>query len=207
MKAKFFFEFGCKFAAQELNHMNLNLRVLAIATIFLTLNTSAQTDKKRPVTNGGGADYKTGIGLRLGYEAGLTVKHFVGKNAIEGILSRGWGYGGFRLTGLYEFQNPIASTPGLDWYVGFGAHIGAYNGNYYGYSAYNGGYYDKHGNWHPSGYRQTYMVLGIDGILGLEYTFPDAPLNISLDIKPYVDLIGYGSHFIDGALSVRYAIK
>ena len=189
--------------------MKNHLKVLAIATVFLSsLQTFSQTGKQKASTaSAGQAPYKTGIGLRLGYEAGLTVKHFIGNNAIEGILSRGWGYGGFRLTGLYEFQKPITSTEGLSWYIGFGAHIGAYNGNYYGYSAYNGGYYDKHGNWHPDGYRRSYMVLGVDGILGLEYVFPDAPLSLSLDIKPYVDLIGYGSHFIDGALSVRYAIK
>jgi hypothetical protein len=190
--------------------MNSRIKAFAIAAIILaSLQTFSQTKKEKAVsTSGTPAGYKTAVGFRLGGEGGITVKHFMNKNAIEGILSRGWGYGGFRITGLYEIQKPIASAAGLSWFFGFGAHIGFYNAGYYGYYGYNnGGYYDKHGNWHATGYRRNYMSVGIDGILGLEYTFPDAPLNIALDIKPYVDFLGYSNRFVDGALSIRYAIK
>ncbi len=48
-------------------------------------------------------------------------------------------------------------------------------------------------------------VIGIDGILGLEYTFDEIPLNLSLDILPSLNLIGSsGWGGINGALSIRY---
>ncbi|HBZ20540.1 MAG TPA: hypothetical protein DEO60_05385, partial [Bacteroidales bacterium] len=44
-------------------------------------------------------DYKTGVGLRLGFSNGLTIKHFVSqRSALEGLLSTRWR--GFELTGL-----------------------------------------------------------------------------------------------------------
>ena len=155
------------------------------------------------------SNYKTGIGLRAGFESGLTLKHFIKtNNALEGILSRGWGYGGFRITGLYEFQKSFPDAQGLNWFVGIGAHIGAYNGNYYGYYGYSGtGYYDKHGKWHSTGYRNSYTSAGLDLIIGIEYQFANAPFTIGLDLKPYFDLYGPSSHYVDGALSIRYILK
>jgi hypothetical protein len=180
-------------------------QLFAIGTLaFFTLSLSGQTTK----TTDADHSYRTGIGLRLGYESGLTIKHFIsGNGALEGILSRGWRYGGLRITGLYEFQKGFANAKGLEWFAGIGAHIGFFDGGYYGYRHYGEGYYDKNGNWHPTGYRDRYTTVGIDGILGLEYIFAEVPFSVSLDIKPYFDLIGRGDHFGDAALSIRYVIK
>lgn len=170
-------------------------------------------DKKKSSSSssseGGQAGYKTGIGLRGGFEGGITIKHFIKSDrALEGILSRGWGYGGMRITGLYEIHKPFPGAKGLDWFYGVGAHLGFYNGDYYGYNYYNGGYYDKKGKWHPGDYRsRTYTTVGIDGILGLEYQFAEIPFTVGIDIKPYFDFVGRGDHFGDGAFSIRYTIK
>jgi len=45
----------------------------------------------------------------------------------------------------------------------------------------------------------------MDGILGLEYTFSEAPINLSLDWKPEIELTPYNG-FIpgEGGFSVRY---
>ena len=68
-------------------------------------------------------DYTTGIGIRGGYFNGLTVKHFVSDQAaLEGIFTSRWR--GFQVTGLYEIHNQAFNTPRLNWYYGFGAHIG-----------------------------------------------------------------------------------
>ncbi len=157
----------------------------------------------------GGSSYTTGFGIRLGYESGLTIKHFFkSSNAIEGILSTGWGYGGFRITGLYEYQKAFSGAKGLNWFVGGGLHFGSYTGRYYGYYGYYGsGYYDKHGNWHPTGYKERYASVGFDLILGLEYQFDGAPFTIGLDIKPYFDFYGRNDHYADGALTLRYILK
>jgi hypothetical protein len=183
---------------------------LYLAAALLSAGTiNAQNNRTAPSSGEGMPGYKTSIGIRFGYEGGLTLKHFMKeKRAIEGIISAGWGGWGFRLTGLYEVHKNFPGVEGLDWYFGGGAHIGSYNNAYYGYYGYyNGGYYDNKGHWHSGGYRSRYMTVGIDGIIGLEYQFEDAPFSISLDFKPYVDIIGYSGRFGDGALSLRYTIK
>ncbi|MFA9390119.1 MAG: hypothetical protein ACERKD_09945 [Prolixibacteraceae bacterium] len=133
-------------------------------------------------------DYNTGIGLRAGFSNGLTIKHFIGSNtALEGLISSRWQ--GIEITGLYEIQNRIPNAERLNWYIGFGGHIGSYNG-------------DK-ASWGDPG--TSYTVLGLDGIIGLEYNFIEVPFNISLDWKPEFNVFGYSGFWGDGgALSIRY---
>jgi len=136
-----------------------------------------------------GQDYKTSVGLRAGLPYGLTAKHFLSKtNALEGILASSWG--GFVITGLYENEHWTGQYPGLNWFWGAGAHIGFWDG-------------DRNPN-----FDDTYggnAVLGLDAILGLEYTFDEIPLNLSIDLLPTFNIIGYtGWGGINGALSVRY---
>jgi hypothetical protein len=132
-------------------------------------------------------DYKTGIGLRAGNSLGLTIKHYLNqKAAFEGLLKTRWQ--GFEITGLYEINNQAFDVSGLKWFYGVGGHIGFYNGDYV--------YWGRSGT--------TYTVVGIDGILGLEYTFTEIPINIGLDWKPALNLVGYEGLWSEGALSVRY---
>jgi len=135
-------------------------------------------------------DYNTGIGIRGGFENGLTVKFFTAeKPALEFILASRWR--GFEATGLYEIHNRAFDVDRLKWYFGLGGHIGFWNGNY----TYN--------QWGV--YGKNYTVIGVDGILGLEYSFTEVPINIGLDWKPAANLIGYQGFWADGgALSVRY---
>jgi hypothetical protein len=136
-------------------------------------------------------DYKTAFGLRGGFSNGLTIKHFLsGTNAIEGILTTRWG--GFNVTGLFEVHNTLP-TEGLCWYYGGGIHMGVWDGS-------------KGNPWVGGG--QTTSVIGIDGILGMGYTFVDIPLNLSVDWKPAYNLLGHSGIWADNfALSVRYTIK
>lgn len=146
--------------------------VLALSGLFTTV--SAQV-------------YKDAFGLRLGYDSGLTLKHFVSPaNALEGILSFSPNY--FQLTGLYEYQQPIANAPGLDWFVGAGAHLGSV---------------------HKKNYDGGRFLAGLDLIAGLEYTFPSAPFNISLDWKPTFNFTNaYNDYWYAGlALSLRYTFR
>ncbi len=137
-------------------------------------------------------DYNTGIGLRAGPYYGLTVKHFMGeKPAFELLLASRWR--GFAITGLYEIHNQAFNTERLKWYYGFGGHIGFWNRDYT--------------NWGPQPNigDPNYTVIGIDGILGLEYSFTEVPINIGVDWKPAFDLVGYSGFWADGgALSIRY---
>jgi len=132
-------------------------------------------------------DYKQAIGLRGGLHSGVTYKNFItNTTAIEGIIHSRWR--GLELVGLLEHHNEISSVDGLFWYYGYGAHVGFYDA--------------KYTHWSESG---SYTVIGIDGILALEYKIRSAPISIGVDWKPYFNIIGYSGFFGDGgALFIRY---
>lgn len=152
--------------------------LLAIVVFLFSLNLNAQ-------------QYNTGVGLRGGFSNGITVKHFFsGNKAFEGIISNRWR--GLNLTGLVEFTQPFAE--GFDWYYGVGGHIGFWRG----YN--NHPWFDEDEN--------NYTVIGLDGIIGIEYTFKEIPLNLSLDYKPAFNLYGYWGYWGDEfALSLRFIIN
>jgi hypothetical protein len=116
-------------------------------------------------------DYKTAVGLKFGgYENGFSVKHFLDQGtALEGIL--GIRSHGAVLTGLYELHQPAFNTAGLKFYYGFGAHLGSVGSGVY--KTYGGDQY----------YNNNRILLGADGVLGLEYKIAEAPIAISLDLK------------------------
>lgn len=128
--------------------------------------------------------YTSSVGIRMGGENGLTLKHFINENtAIEGLASFRY-IGSIHLTGLYEVHNLAFDIDGLFWYYGGGVHAGFGNPN------------------------TNDFVAGIDGILGIEYTFRDFPFNVSLDFKPAFDVVGNFYPWVGGtALSVRYVFK
>lgn len=136
-------------------------------------------------------DYQNALGLRAGLSTGITYKHFLSTtDAFEGILTTRWG--GFNLTGLYERHGRAFDTDNLYYYYGGGAHIGAWSG--------------RNNPWFNN--TNTYTVIGIDGILGLEYVFEEIPFNISIDWKPGFNLIGYTGFWGDEvALSFRYIFQ
>lgn len=134
-----------------------------------------------------GTSYTTGVGVKLGYWGGgaLDIKYFMEPTkALEGQL--GFGPDWFTITGLYEFHGPIEGAPGLLWYVGPGAHIGFWNTSYR----------DHHNG--TSG-----AFFGVDGVLGLDYKFNRAPIDLSLDIQPEVS-VPDGGFGIWGGLGIRF---
>jgi len=133
-------------------------------------------------------DYNTGIGIRGGLYNGITFKHFIGqKAALEGILDTK--DKGFMITGLYELHANAFNTDRLNWYYGIGGHVGFWDGANVSWADDN----------------DSYTVIGVDGILGLEYNFNEIPINISIDWKPAFNLAGYSGFWGDGAgLSIRY---
>lgn len=149
--------------------------ITILLTLFAFLSTNAQ-------------DYKTGIGLRGGFAQGVTIKHFISeKGALEGIIASRWQ--GLEVTGLYEIHGRAFGVDRLNWYAGFGGHVGFWDGN-------NAGWGED---------QKSYTVVGIDGILGLEYNFVEIPFNVSVDWKPAYNIIGYSGFWGDGAaLSIRY---
>ena len=156
--------------------------VLGVFVLFFTVAMQAQSRSTNSST------YKTALGVKVWDGGGISLKHFFDKNAGELI---GYFYRhGFRLTGLYEIHGDFADARGLKWYIGPGAHIGFYDGGYY-----HRGYY----------YPDNHAQVGVDGVLGLDYKFRGAPINMSLDWQPAFEF-GDGGGFYGswGGLGIRY---
>jgi hypothetical protein len=152
-------------------------RIILLVVSVLLLSTASS-----------GQDYRTSLGVRLGYPYGLTVKHFISKrNALEGIVASSWG--GFVITGLYENEHWTGKYPGLNWFWGVGVHAG---------------FWDAIDHPHIDD-TYTGSVIGADFIAGLEYTFDEVPVSLSIDLLPTFNLIGYtGWGGLCGAISARY---
>lgn len=150
------------------------LCLTVIATLAIYSSSNAQS-------------YKNAIGGRFGTANGVTFKTTLGDNKMLDVIANfrsTHDYNYFRLTGLYEINNPIQGAPGLGWYYGIGGTIGS-------------------AKYKPTD--KTDLYLALDGVLGLDYKFVDAPINLSLDWKPALALAP-DTQF-DGAglgLSIRF---
>ncbi len=110
--------------------------------------------------------YNNAIGVRLTPNSayvtmGVTAKHFLNeKTAIEGLIGVN---DGFSVGGLYELYFPIEAVKNLQWFAGAGAYMAIRSKSFYS---------------------------GGTVITGADYKFEEIPLNISLDWKPEINLIG-----------------
>lgn len=114
--------------------------------------------------------YKTALGVRLSTNGpavnnSVSLKHFMSERvALEGLFT----FSDKPAIGaLLEIHNPIPSAEGLTWFYGGGAYLGFES--------------DK-----DVANRQ---LMGAQGIVGLDYKFPNLPLNLSLDWKPELNII------------------
>ena len=138
--------------------------------------------------------YKNAVGIRGGETSGITWKHTLGSSsAFEGIFGV-WGHG-LSVTGLDEKSVPAFNVDGFIWYYGAGAHVAFESGRY---------------GWYDYGKRRKYYYpggtgVGVDGILGLEYAIPNAPIALSFDLKPFVEFNTHGGAWIsmDPGLGIK----
>ncbi|MBC8986033.1 hypothetical protein H9X96_09610 [Pedobacter sp. N36a] len=131
--------------------------------------------------------YKNAIGGRFGAANGVTFKTTLGGNKMIDLIAnfRSTDHTNyFRVTGLYEIYNPINNAAGLNWYYGIGGTVGSVK-----YKPHNG----------------SDLYLAVDGVLGLDYKFADAPINLSLDWKPAIGLVPETDFDASGVgLSIRF---
>lgn len=153
------------------------VRKIIVVALILFAVISIQAQSK--TTNS--SSYKTALGVKVWDGAGISLKHFFSENNAGELIGYFWNQG-FRITGLYEIHGPVTGAPGLKWYIGPGAHIGFYN--------------TKFGDG---------SFAGIDGVLGLDYKFHGAPINMSLDWQPSFEF-GDNRGFVGswGGLGIRY---
>jgi hypothetical protein len=136
-------------------------------------------------------DYQGGVGFRLsGFNSnGLTGKFFISRDkALEGIIAGR--FGGIHIAGLYEIHAPIPNAPGLFWFYGPGAFIATIDG------------YKKNPWWHDGVH---HSVIGVTGIIGIEYSIGQIPFTVGMDYKPAFSLLGgFGFWGDEVAFSIRY---
>ncbi|WP_461453593.1 hypothetical protein [Mucilaginibacter sp.] len=164
------------------------LTLFISATFLLVANLSNAQDNQ-PQGNG---DYRTAVGLKFGpFESGISVKYFPTSNvSYDGLI--GFRDHGVVFTGLYELNQEAFNVPALKFYYGFGAHIGAVGKGEI--DDFNGAEY----------YNSSHILLGADGVIGLEYTLPGAPIAISLDLDPRIELAS-GPYFdLAPGLGLKY---
>jgi hypothetical protein len=122
------------------------------------------------ITNAKAQDYKNAIGGRFGSYNGITFKTGLSKGAMLELIGNFRSNKNFswaQVTGLYEVYNPIGGAPGLKWYYGAGASIGSVKNKFID---------------------ESDVYLGVNGVLGLDYKFNGAPINLSLDWIPTLRL-------------------
>jgi hypothetical protein len=154
------------------------------ALVFISLESKAQQYKP---------NYEFALGLKFGgYENGIAGKYFLDNTtSVEGIL--GFRSHGAVVTGLYELNINAFNTPGLQFYYGAGAHLGAVGAGVYRRFGGTDEYYNR-----------GQLLFGIDGVVGLEYVIPNSPIAISVDLDPRIELTG--GPFVDLApgLGIKY---
>ena len=140
-------------------------------------------------------------GFRFGNTTGFTGRIITEDNfAFEGIL--GFRSGGLQLYGLFESRKPLYlnRVENMFLYFGAGAHLGFVRWNEYeqNYDPYHN-YYDD--DWHVG------AAFGIDGMLGMEYSFVSAPISLAVDFKPFFEMYGpflMRVNFWDFGFHIRY---
>lgn len=140
-------------------------------------------------------DYRVAAGLKFSYEFGPTGKYFIDdEDALEAQL--GLRSHGVVFTGLWERHIPAFGIDKLKFYYGFGAHIGGVGAGTY--KRFNGDNVD---------YANNSILIGADGIVGLEYIVPNSPIGMSLDLNPRLE-IGRGPYFdLAPGLGLKYIFK
>lgn len=126
-------------------------------------------------------DYRFGLGLRLSTSAptlnnSVTGKYFVTE---RGAIEGLITIGQrFAVGGMLQVYQPF-SVEGLKWFYGGGAYVG---------------------------FEDNETYFGPTGILGLDYKFSNAPVSVSLDWKPELDILPAIIFIPDAfALSLRFS--
>jgi len=116
--------------------------------------------------------YRGGVFLQMTNEAGTAE---IGYNALLSFSNSG-----IQLTGLRIIYETSLSeiSPDLFFAWGYGGHVGFMYTDHFGFF---GERYNLQGE-------RFVPAFGADGWLAAEYRFRDIPLNISLNIKPFVEL-------------------
>jgi hypothetical protein len=168
----------------------MNRRNILVCSLLIltTLSLSAQFETRQ-------------AGFRMGYRSGIfyQVSHEAGNAEIayNGLLS--FQKNGVQLTGLKIIYETTMGdiSPNLVFSWGYGGHVGFFHSDHIRFLGED--YYFPDDRFCP--------LLGVDGWVAAEYRITDIPLNVSLNVKPFVELT-FPSFFTvtpwDFAVSLSY---
>ena len=165
------------------------MKKLIFSSIMLIgLAFSAQSQDISPNALGLRLGDNDGFGGEISYQRKLS-----SSNRLE--LDLGWrsskNVDAFKLAGIYQWVWNIEG--GFNWYAGVGGGLGSWSEDYY----VGGNNYNDNGT-----------IVFVAGDLGIEYNFSEAPIQLSLDIRPelYFNSNDYREDNFgpDIALGVRY---
>lgn len=143
-----------------------------------------------------GQDFQKAIGLRGGQTSGFEYRMFTSETtSLKFLLGTNKGV---RFHGFYEFHKPglFLFTDQLNLFYGFGFHGG--------YENWDKRYVHDNTSWYDN---RTAFVMGVDGVVGIEYTFIQTPLSLGMESKPYFDILGrhmFNFEPFDFAFTVKY---
>lgn len=126
-------------------------------------------------------DYKTAVGLKFWEGVGLNLKTFLNEKTALDITGFFWKEGTL-LSANYEFHGDLNTEGNLKWYLGAGANVSFIK-------------VDKS------------TVMGVQGVVGLDYKFKTLPLNVALDWQPTLRFkkgFGYTGEIF--GLMIRYTL-
>ena len=171
-----------------------------------SLKSSTSSNSKSAASN----DANWGIGIRLGDPSGISVKRFLGDKALELNIGQTafWGYdyrdefNRFDNFSDYDFQGHnlrsaisiqlhyntyadlnLEGVEGLKWYWGIGAQARTLSIEY----SYR--YRNAFDNWVYEVESINDLDVGVDGVLGLDYTFKNAPVSIFVDVNLFAEIL------------------
>ncbi|HBQ83332.1 MAG: hypothetical protein A2X05_08620 [Bacteroidetes bacterium GWE2_41_25] len=149
--------------------MNRSIVSICILLILTSLPLNAQFETRQAGFRMG---YTSGIFYQVSQEAGNA------EVAFNGLLS--FNDRGVQFTGLKViYETSIGDiSPNLVFAWGYGGHVGFI---YSDHVKFMGEDYYFHGD-------RFCPLIGMDGWVAAEYRITDIPLNISLNVKPYVEL-------------------
>jgi len=159
------------------------LMCVFLASVFFMNEASAQ-------------DLKSALGLRLGYPSSVSYKFFLSESGAVELIGGTRGYSTYRwfnLGAAYQIHNELSAgdVEGLYYYYGVGASIYFWN--------FDNSFIDPGSS----------TSIGLQGYLGLSYSFEDTPINITIDWVPTFFLNGFGNGFgaDGGSVGVRYILS
>ena len=145
-----------------------------------------------------GQVYTQAVGIRATWHSpGIEYRYYINDmNSLKVLLAtrdRGLQLHGF--AEFYQYDLFLFSQQ-LIFFYGFGAHLG--------FESWDEERYRQNQTWYDT---KTSMFTGIDGLIGLEYVFYEAPLIAGIEVKPYFDLFGrkkFDVQLLDFALTLKY---